>query len=96
MEPIVVVFLQDNIICQPQGGIIRPINVQYGTKHFINSILLTSEFKVKGIIRCKIPFSSCLNKGVCTHPPYNDKKSTQCFLIPFLKSGCSEVPVRMM
>ncbi len=58
--------------------------------------IIDSEFKVKGIIRCKIPFSSCLNKGVCTHPPYNDKKSTQCFLIPFLKSGCSEVPVRMM
>ncbi len=37
---------------------------------------------------------------MCTHPSYNDTKSTQCFYlnpyfkIHFIKSGCSEVPIR--
>ncbi len=65
-------------------------------------------FSVKGVIGWKIPFTCCLNINVCwkcvycTHPPYNDKTSTQCFLlnpyfkIHFLKSGCSEIPGRMM
>ncbi len=37
---------------------------------------------------------------VCTHPSYNDKNPPSVFLnpyfkIPCLKSGCSEIPVRM-
>ncbi len=58
---------------------------------------------LKGVIGCKIHFTSCLNINmlqVCVHPimikihpvfflnPY--------FKISFLKSGCSESPVRMM
>ncbi len=40
--------------------------------------------------------------SVCTHPSYNDKNPPSVFFlnpyfkIPFLKSGCSEIPVRMM
>ncbi len=33
---------------------------------------------------------------VCTHPSNNDKNPPSVFfLLPFLKSGCSEIPVRM-
>ncbi len=39
----------------------------------------------KGVIGCKIHFTSCLNINVCC--PY--------FKILFLKSGCSESSVRM-
>ncbi len=35
--------------------------------------------------------------NVCTHPSYNDKKYllNPYFKIPFLKSGCSEIHVRI-
>ncbi len=59
----------------------------------------------KGVIGCKIHFTSCLNKKcvleVCVHiQPIMIKIHPVFFLnphfkIPFLKSGCSEVPVRM-
>ncbi len=29
------------------------------------------------------------------HPSFNKKDPPSVFLIPFLKSGCSEIPVRM-
>ncbi len=57
--------------------------------------------RIKGVIGCKIHFTSCLNimcvGSVCTHPSYNDKNPPSGFLkipifkIPFLKSGCSEI-----
>ncbi len=62
-------------------------------------------FPFKGVIGCKIHFTSCLNINVCWKFVYTSilwwKKFTECFIfnpyfkIPFLKSGCSEVPVRM-
>ncbi len=40
--------------------------------------------------------------SVCTHPSYNDKNPPSIFFlnpyfkIPFLKSGCSESPIRCL
>ncbi len=64
--------------------------------HFWDSLLLFIFLQFKGVIGCKINFTSCLNINVlevCVHIHPIMIKIHPVF---FLKSGCSETTVRMM